>query len=228
MYNVAVCDDDVHCAKTICKILETEFIKQNFECEIISVTDKQSDIYELVKNHKIDILFLDIDFKNGGKNGIDFANELRDFDNNFCLIFLSAHVKYMPLSFVSKTFDFLIKPIHHSVITLLVERLKKDFLRDRVNFLELNKAINLNTNTITYIEKIGNKSYIHSSGSTISASRTLDSLISVLPKNFLKCHRSIILNSNRISIYNKKKNIIIFDNGETCPASSHFSIGKEN
>ncbi len=224
MYNVAVCDDDIHCAKTICKILESEFISQDFNCEIICVTTNQDEIYTLIKEHKIDILFLDIDFRNDGKNGIDFANELRDLDNNFYLIFLSAHIKYMPLSFASKTFDFLVKPIHKSVITLLVERLKKDVIKDKIRFLNVSRELKLNINTITYIEKVRNKCYIHTSGSVISVNKTLDGMLSILPSNFFKCHRSIVLNSARVSICNNKKNLIIFDNGETCPASSHFSV----
>ncbi len=228
MYNVAICDDDINCANTMCKILESEFISQDFNCEILAATNKQEEIYKLVSQHKIDILFLDIDFKKEGKNGIEFANELRDIDNKFNLIFLSAHIKYMPLSFVSKTFDFLVKPVHKSVITLLVERLKKDLSRDNIKFLELNKGLKINTETITYIEKIGNKCNIHTSGSTVSVTKTLDNLLTILPSHFFKCHRSIIYNFNRVSVYNNKKNIIIFDNGETCTSSPNFSIRKEN
>ena len=34
---------------------------------------------------------LDIDFKNNGKNGIEFAKDLRKINKNFFLVFLSAH-----------------------------------------------------------------------------------------------------------------------------------------
>ena len=227
MYNVAICDDDMHCAKTMYKILESEFISQDFECEIISVTDKQEEILELVKNHKIDILFLDIDFKNDGKNGIDFANDLREFDNSFCLVFLSAHVRYMPLSFTSKTFDFLVKPVHKSVISLLIERIKKDFERSSKKLLSLNKNLKIKIDTITFIEKDGNKCNIHTSNTIVPIVITLDSLLAELPGQFARCHRSIIFNLNRVSLFNKKKNVIIFDNGETCPCSSNFYIEKE-
>ena len=227
MYSVAICDDDLHCAKTMCKILETEFIEQDFNCEIKLVTNDQKQIYDLIKNHEIDILFLDIDFKNGGKNGIDFANELRNIDNNFCLIFLSAHIRYMPLAFVSKTFDFLIKPVHKSVVSMLIERMKKDFIKNDSTFLTFNKNLSIRVNTITYIEKQDNKCFIHTGNKIVPIVSTLDKLSEILPKSFIRCHKSVILNNDRVSIINGKENIAIFDNDETCPCSPHYISRKE-
>ena len=80
---------------------------------------------------------------------------------------------------------------------------------------------------VTFIEKDGNKCNIHTSNTIVPIVITLDSLLAELPGQFARCHRSIIFNLNRVSLFNKKKNVIIFDNGETCPCSSNFYIEKE-
>ena len=227
MYKLAICDDDLNLANTIAKVLENEFIIKDFMCEIICVTDDQSKILELVKEHKIDILFLDIDFKNKGKNGIDFASDLRDLDNDFYLIFLSAHIKYMPLSFTNKTFDFLIKPVHKSVLSLLVERLMNEFQQNKIKFLNINQKYQVKIESIVFIEKQTNKCIIHTSNTTFEVVSTIENILEKLPSFFEKCHRSIVINKKRVSLVNNKKNIIIFDNGETCPKSSKYVFRME-
>lgn len=224
MYKIAICDDEIDCAKGIAKILEAQFVEKSFNAKVIIITDKQEIIYKAIKQNEIDILILDIMFKNSEKNGIDFANDLRKINKDFYLVFLSAHLRYMHLSFVSKTFDFLVKPISKNLIDSFVDRLIDEFSIKNSRFLYLNKSLSIKINNIVYIEKIKNKSYIYTLTGTYSSTVTLDRLLDKLPDNFVKCYRSYIANKNFISIIDNKKNIIVFENGLKCPINSHFKL----
>jgi len=224
MYKIAICDDEIDCANGIAKILETQFTKKSFNAKVTIITDKQDVIYKAIEENEIDILILDIVFKNGEKNGIDFANDLRKINKDFCLIFLTAHFRYMPLSFVSKTFDFLVKPVNKNLIDSLVDRLIDEYSIKNTKFIHLNKSLVVKINTIAYIEKINNKSYIYTSSGAYSCTITLDSLLNELPNNFIKCHRSYIANKDLISTVDHKKNYVIFENGLKCPINSHFKL----
>ncbi len=224
MYKIAICDDEIDCAKGISKILESQFTKKSFNAKVTIITDKQDIIYELIEKKEIDVLFLDIIFKNGEKNGIDFANELRKINKDFCLVFLTAHLRYMHLSFVSKTFDFLVKPINMNLIDSFVDRLIDEFSIKNSKFLHLNKSLAVKIDNIVYIEKINNKCYIYTITDTYSCTITLDKLLNQLPDNFVKCYRSYVANKNYISVIDVKKNIIIFENGLKCPMNSHFRL----
>ena len=61
-----------------------------------------------------------------GKNGVEFATELRKFNKNFYLVFLTAHFEYSLLSFKCKTFDYLLKPISSSALLTIFKRFKDE------------------------------------------------------------------------------------------------------
>jgi two-component system response regulator AgrA len=226
MCKIAICDDELDCAKGIANILEKIFAKKNFDASITIVTDSQAAIYNAIKKNEIDLLILDIDFKDRGKNGIDFANELRKINKDFYLVFLTAHIRYMHLSFISKTFDFLVKPVNKNLMENFVDRLIEEFTIKNSKFLQLSKSVSLKINNIVYIEKIKNKSYIYVTPGKVpySSTITLEKLLDTLPDNFVKCHRSYIVNKDYISTVDNKKSLIIFENGLTCPTNSHFRL----
>ena len=72
---IALCDDELESIRIVAKLLEDEFIRQDFNAEITLITDNQDEILKAITNKEIDILFLDVDFKNGGKNGIESVIE---------------------------------------------------------------------------------------------------------------------------------------------------------
>ena len=60
--NIAICDDELPVLKAIAKITEATIISKNIDAEVSLVTQDQDTIYNAVKNHEIDVVFLDIDF----------------------------------------------------------------------------------------------------------------------------------------------------------------------
>lgn len=224
MFKIAICDDDIDCAKGFAKILDNQFLKKSFKAKVTIITNNQSVIYNAIKEKKVDLLILDIIFKNSSKNGMEFANELRKTNKNFYLVFFSAHLRYMHLSFLSKTFDFLVKPLNRDVVDDFVDRIINEFSINNNKFLHINKNLIINIDDILYIEKLGNKSYIYTTTEKYSCTITLYKLLDELPNNFIKCYRSFIVNKNFISTIDIKNNIIILKNGSTCPVSPNFKL----
>lgn len=221
---IALCDDELDNIKIIAKLLESEIINQDLNAEIVLLTDNQDEVYRAIANREIDILFLDVDFKNGGKNGLEFAEMLRKINKEFFLIFLTAHQRYMHVSFYTKVFDYLVKPISKDIITEIISRLKEEFTSNKNLFLKLNKWISVRTDDILYIEKQGNKSIIITQYGEYSTQKTLDLLLDELPKNFSKSHRSYIVNENKILNIDKKNKYAYFSKNIKCPINSFFEI----
>lgn len=221
---IALCDDDLEITKTIAKLLESEIINQDLNAEIVLVTDNQDEVLKAITNKEIDVLFLDVDFKNGGKNGLEFAKILREINKEFFLIFLTAHQRYMHLSFYAKVFDYLIKPISKDIISEIITRLKDEFDNNKNVFLKLNKWVSLRTSDILYIEKLGNKSIIKTQYDEFSSTKTLDFLLDELPNNFVKSHRSYIVNENKITNIDRKEKYAYFSENIKCPINSFFEL----
>lgn len=223
MIRIGMCDDNLTVLNGIAKILESELIEQDIDAEITIITNDQNIIYEQIKNQEIDILFLDIDFKNG-KNGIDFALELRKLNKNFYLIFVTAFQRYIQLSLTTKVFDYLIKPINREVIHDLCLRLNEEFKANTNLFLHINKWISIRTNDILYIEKMRNQAIIYTERFSRTTYKTLEQLLEILPENFVRCHRSFIINTNKIVSIDRKLNLAYFINERSCPINSNFIL----
>lgn len=221
---IGMCDDELGSIKSFANMLESEIIRQDLNAEITLITSNQKEIFDAVFNREIDILFLDVDFKNNGKNGLDFAEDLRRINKEFFLIFLSAHQRYMHVSFYVKVYDYIVKPANKDVIEELVSRLKGEFKGNKSLFLHLNKWITVRIDDILYIEKIGNKCNIVTTYSTQTSTKSLETLLSELPNYFRKCHRSYILNEKKIIGIDKKEKYAFFPKGVKCPINSYFDL----
>lgn len=224
MIKIGMCDDNLNSIKIASKLLEAEIIEQDLDAEISIISSDQKKIFDAIYNKEIDVLFLDIDFKNNGKNGIDFAKDLRKINKNFYLVFLSAHQRYLHVSLTTKIFDYLVKPINRDTISDIVIRLKDEFANNKALFLHLNKWEFVRTDDIFYIEKNGKKSIIVTDDINFTTTKGLNTLLSELPQNFLRCHKSYILNSDKVLSIDKKLGLASFGKNITCPISTQFNL----
>ena len=224
MIRIGMCDDDLNTIKIAAKFLESEIIEQNLDAEITLITDNQKEIFNAIYNNELDMLFLDVDFKGKGKNGLDFAKDLRDINKNFYLVFLSAHFKYVHVSLENKVFDYLVKPVNRDMIEMVVRRLKAENDKNNQVFLHLNKWSAVRTDTIYYIEKVNNKCRVVTSQKDMYTTKTLNTLLDELPNHFTKCHKSYIANTDKILGIDKKLNLIYFTKDICCPINSNFDI----
>lgn len=222
MIKIGMCDDDLNSIKTTAKLLEAEIIEQDLDAEITAVSDNQKEIFDQIFLRNIDILFLDIDFKKSGKNGIEFAKDLRKINKDFYLVFLSAHQRYIHVSLITKVFDFLVKPINRETLSELVIRLKDEFTTNNSLFLHLNKWNFVRTDDILYIEKSGKKSLVVTREFSYPTTKNLNTLLEELPRNFARCHKSYILNKNKVISIDKKSGLAIFGKNISCPVNSQF------
>lgn len=219
MIKIALCDDNLKSIENISKLMEAAIIEQDFDAEISLVTDNQNTIYSEMKNGNIDILFLDVDFQNSGKNGVEFAGELRKFNKDFYLVFLTAHFEYSLLSFKCKTFDYILKPITTSAITSIFKRFKEEFMAaENKVFINIKKGLSIRAKDILFIERKQSRTYIHTKSCTYDSAISLNNIYKSLPQDmFLRNHRSYIVNTQAITKVSKINSKVFFDKSISCP-----------
>lgn len=154
-----------------------------------------------------------------GKNGVEFATELRKFNKNFYLVFLTAHFEYSLLSFKCKTFDYLLKPISHNAIITLFKRFQEELCSPtNTVFIQIKRGLSIRASDILFIERKQNRTYIHTKSCVYETSLSLNSIAKLLPSdNFVRNHRSYIVNINAVTKVNKSDNKVFFDTSTSCP-----------
>jgi len=184
-------------------VLET-YIAQLPELELVARCENALEAREVLKEHDVDLLFLDINMPQ--LTGIDFLKTLSVKPN---FIFTTAHPYYAVEGFELNAIDYLMKPISlerfmkavNKVIDMQVgetsapEKKKENFIFVKAD----KKLIKVNFDDILYIEGLKDYVIIRQKEGRVITLHTMKSLEAKLPDHiFKRIHRSYIVNIGAI------------------------------
>lgn len=211
MLHFVLCDDnEVFLSKTS-NILQNIFMKYDINAKVSYFTSDPIDLLNYMSNNIVDVLILDIDL-NSTMSGIDLANKIRECNKAIYIIFITGHFEYSMLAYKVKTFDYLVKPISLEKMEDTILRLYYDACENTNSFLNINNGKYLiRQNDISYIEKFKSKAIIHTDSSDIEVYGSFNNLQSCLSDNFIRCHKSYIVNSSKVTKIDSKNNLLYID-----------------
>lgn len=204
MLNFAVCDDNINILNKFTKMLNLIFTNNDLDAKLTLVTSNPDEILEHIQNSNIDVVILDIDFKSK-ISGIDIANEIRRINKKIYIIFATAHLEYLMLAYKCKTFDYLAKPISMENLETTILRLFNDINGDETknDFIKINNRNTIiRTDSVYYIEKDRTKLIFKTQDADYTIYSSFNKIGTELPSNFKRCHKSYIVNVNKIKDIN--------------------------
>jgi two-component system response regulator AgrA len=220
--NFVICDDNLSIVEKLTKSLESIFVNHNFDAHVAySATDAES-VLKFIDSNKVDVLILDINLKTN-ISGLDLARKVRK-TNKYCyLIFLTGHLEYAMLAYKLKTFDYLPKPITYERIDETIVRLFEDINGLPKKYIKIdNKNTIIDEAELFYIKKDGMKLVFHTSNRDYETYGSFSKIEPCLPSNFVRCHKSYIVNVNRVSRFEFNNNMVFFDNNSCCDIGPKF------
>jgi len=213
-----VVDDE----KISIKVFE-QLLSQFKEIEIIASVQNVDDAVEAIYEHQPDIVFLDVQMPK--KNGFDLLAEIKNFEFQPTIIFVTAHDEYAIKAIRHSAFDYLLKPVklidlQESFKRYLENRknftdkqninsLIKFLLLRKIQFKTRTNSIFVNPNDIIYIEADGNyaKLFLRNNKYYLISSY-LSEVHEKLPVNsFFRINRSIVINMDYLEQIDRKKRI---------------------
>lgn len=209
--------------------------------EIVAEADKVISAVESIKAHKPDLVFLDIEMPK--QNGFELFNYFDEL--TFHVVFVTAYNNYAVKAFEVSAVDYLLKPIDIDRLKEAENKvLKQTTLNQNFEVLEKNiQASEIKNIAIPYksdfiivkIENIvciqANRAYSNLTvlntnknlKKTYTYAKKLAYFEEHLPKKqFIRIHRSWLVNLNFIQSYSKKENMITLDNGQELPISKTY------
>lgn len=215
MIKIVVCDDE----KDYLQILEFKLNKQldafNDEYEILSF-NTLNDLKEHLENNNCDILFLDIMVNE--TNSVDWSIE-NVKNKNTQIIFMTAFPAEAYLLSESRFCYYIIKPrltdemLKSALSKALLNITKKDTNLTTIKIGHNNYTINFQD--VLYIESLNNSLKLHLTKGEMIIYSTLKDFSKNLPMNFLKVHKSYVVNMNHITGFKPHKFTV--DNGDEIP-----------
>lgn len=216
MFNFVVCDDNLNILNKFTKMLETIFLKHDYDATVAFKSTDADSILTFVNSNTTDVLILDINLKSN-ISGLQLAEKVRETNKNCYIIFTTGHLEYAIVAYKLKTFDYLPKPITYERLEDTVVRLFEDINGQPKRYIKIdNKNTLIDENEINYIKRDGMKLVFHTDNKDYEAYTSLSKIQESLPNNFIRCHKSYVANVNKIVNFEPISNMLFFANKSSC------------
>lgn len=220
MLKFIVCEDNKDYLRKVTLLLNKVMMSYNFDYKIHKFLKYDANLREIIKdtsNQKVYILDVELP----EVSGLEIASEIREYDWNSIIIFLTAHNECKEDVFYSRllALDYISK-----------NQLSYNRLSDTISFIlnkvSENKFYTFKSNSVTYrlkhsdilyIEKIQSNRkclIVTESGEEYEVHDTITNIMSQLGRDFFQCHKSCIVNVTKIKHIDTIQNIITFKNGD--------------
>lgn len=198
--------------------------QNNIKGEVVFDSDDSEVFYKYILQNHIDVIFLDIELKTM-QSGLDLAKKIREINKSINIIFCTAHMEYVMLAYRFKTFDYLVKPLSYERLEECILRLIQYISSDSIDSIRIKSGSTtyvIMKNEIIFIEKEKSKSLLYTVNEMLETSMNLEQYEKILPCNFVRIHKSYIVNINKILKVDYISNEILLINSYKCYLGRKF------
>lgn len=183
---VVIIDDEPLARNTLINIINTN----HPSLEVLGEADAVQSAIKLIEQTKPELIFLDIDLKDG--SGFDLLNLLDKID--FKIIFITAHQEYAIKAIKFSAFDYILKPISALELSDAVLRAQRE---------DAQEAINLK------FDVLKNNNLLSDSATRKLVLKTSDSIHLVVISDIIRCEAD----NNYTTFYLTDKTKIVISKG---------------
>ncbi len=159
----------------------------------------------LVNEKKPDMVFLDINMPR--LSGIKVAEHIKNIEKPPAIIFTTSYESYAVKAFDLDAIDYLVKPYSKERLYKAIDKARirisqrktKNSNTSKISVHEKDAIILLEIEDIYLMEACGRKTVIYTRNSKYETRETLLSLEEKLNKDFIRCHKSFLVNFQKIS-----------------------------
>lgn len=187
-------------------------VNQIPDLELVALLNSPIEAVEVLNSESIDLIFLDIEMPI--LSGIDFLKTIKMTPK---VIFTTAYRNYAIESYEFDVVDYLLKPISFTRFFRAVSKFKSlnknhelfrqvntpESVQDHIYVNSNKKYIKINFKDLLYIESIKDYIKINVNGISVITKDTISNFETKLPKQFLRIHRSYIVNTSKITAFTK-------------------------
>ena len=202
MIQIAFCDDDMEVLHQMNELLDRYRVERNEDITYAAFQSPFELLTEIEKGIRPDILFLDVVMP--GQNGMDVAKEIRQYDTNMKIIFLTSSPEFAVESYSVGAYFYQLKPIWEESFFRLMDAVLAECEKKKKNSLILRSKdgiTRIDLQQLEYCEVLGRKLLFHlEDGAVLESAGSLDDLAGQLMQysNFFRPHRSFLVNMEYI------------------------------
>ena len=203
---VILCDDDpVFMEELYCE-LERIFCKLHIRASVLRFSGYGEIGGQMLSD--CDMAFLDIDYENEERTGIDIARALRRVNGDALVFFVTNFIEYAPAGYEVQAFRYILKRDMEEVLERYIMQAMEQLAEDReyLRLRDREEVAELPLDEITYLEVLDHEVSIHGKTGVHSVHTTLSSLEQQLEKRgFLRIHKSYLVNMRVIRKFRSRE-----------------------
>ncbi|MEI3613210.1 response regulator transcription factor [Pseudogracilibacillus sp. SO30301A] len=228
--SIFILEDDVMQAQQMKRLVKEICEKYEIAYDFIEVTSRSKNIIEKIHlTTYIPIYFLDIEINNEERKGLEVAQEIRKYDPDGIIVFVTTHSEFAPISY-----QYMVSALTFIDKGLPYEKRYHAFEQCLLHYEERN---NLDIPTDDFIMENSHSTvrvpfteveYIMTDRPHRLALVTRDRLIhfygtlkeiEVLDDRLFRCHQSYIVNKTQMASYNVSEKVLVLKSGKQIPVS---------
>lgn len=202
MLKLAICDDNIDELSHLVSLIEEYRAVKQTEYKYAVFHNGFELLPILEKGGCFDIYLLDIIMP--GFSGIDLGKEIRVFDQNAQIVFLTSSPEFALDSYSVKAINYVLKPITKEKLFFTLNDVLEHVEREQEAAIVVKSSDGLQKillSKLTFVEAMGRKTFYHlASGRVIECSLQFSAVCEELSKQscFIKPHRSYLVNMSYI------------------------------
>lgn len=229
--HIGICDDESITRDYLSRLVKTDSGEHITKC----FSDGREALSYFEAGNSLDLLFLDIDFRNE-LDGMSVAakikaNQLADgraLGSLPLIVFVTGMPERMQEAFEVRAFQFLIKPIDEKKFLGILSQAQKEvdhIIKKRAacdDMLSISiggKQMLLKSSALKYVESEGRKLKLHIKDRVVECYGKMDEISSQVGDDFCQIHRSYIVNLTRVFTYGRTQ--VEMDDGTKIPMSKY-------
>lgn len=198
MIKLAFCDDEISVLNEFRILLDRYRVERNEEIDYTAFHSPLDLLSAIERGVRFDVLFLDVLMP--GETGIDAATEIRNYDKNVKIIFLTSSTDFAVHSYTVGAYFYQLKPIGEESLFRLMDSVLAACEKEHSNSLILrckSGITRIKVEHLEYCEVIHRTLFIHlTNGKILESIGSMDELSHQLASFgcFLRPHRSYLIN----------------------------------
>lgn len=228
--SIFILEDDVIQAQHMKQLVKEICEKYLLPYDFIEVTSKSEQIIKKIPSTTyVPIYFLDIEIKSEERKGLQVAQEIRKYDAQGIIVFVTTHSEFAPISYqyMVSALTFIDKGLPYDERYRVFEQCLLQYQSRNITVVPTDDFIVENTNATVRVP-FATVEYIMTDEPHRLALVTTERIvyfygtlreIETLDKRLLRCHQSYIVNTVQMSSYDATQKMIILKNGKRVPVS---------
>jgi len=214
---IVICEDNESMQEQLKAIITDWSNNRMFSIDIDCFPNAEAFVFAWPDTH-YDLAFLDIEMM--AMKGTELARYIRQTDKNIQIVFITSHRQYALTGYDVNALHYLIKPASASKILPILDKAYSIWKTTHASYIiipEESGKRKVSLGDVFSISMDSHTAKLSLLNETYEVRRTLDDFINELPANFMRIHRSHIVNLYKIdSVY---KDSLVLSNNEKLPIS---------